>query len=126
MNRPFWLGVIGCVFGIILVSCAYIFIYIIQGMFGGPIDIFVLLYFIIPAIFSVLGLIASLLDTRKRLGGALMIVAAIGVSLSLFPYGLIPALFFVLGGILKLMERQKMITSVPQQASENIKRDKNN
>lgn len=134
-NRPFWLGVIGCIIGLFLVFCGVIlvlFVGVLSGISAGlggssanaSSNMMVPWIMItLTGIFSTLGLIASLIDTKNMLGSILMIFAAIGISLSFFPFGFIPALFFLLGGILKLLDRKKMISPIIQQtvANENLK-----
>jgi len=132
IGRPFWLGIIGGIFGIL----AGIGIALIAGILGdlsgtlhtvlvrvnevynstgssGFHSIVIVSY--IPELyasaagailFSVVGIIGGILEKSRILGGIIMIIGAIGVLFSVGILGILSFILFVVGGFLIFMERR--------------------
>ena len=132
MGRPFWLGIIGGIFGIL----AGIGIALIAGILGdlsGTLHTVLVrvneVYnstgssgfhtFVIVSnvpelyasaagaiLFSVVGIIGGILEKSRILGGVIMIIGAIGVLFSVGILGILPFILFVVGGFLIFIEKR--------------------
>jgi hypothetical protein len=91
MGNAFWLGIIGAIFGIMAV--------VLVVLFGGMGEAFDAILGSPPytnaagaaLIFSLVGIAGGVLENRKILGAALMIIGALGALISI---GLLSALSF--------------------------------
>lgn len=132
MGRPFWLGIIGGIFGIL----AGIGVALIAGLLG---DLSGMLHTVLVRVnevynstgssgfhtvvivsnvpelyasaagailFSIVGIIGGILEKRRILGGAFMIIGAIGVLFSVGILGILSFILFVVGGFLIFIERR--------------------
>ena len=130
MGRPFWLGIIGGIFGIL----AGIGIALIAGILG---DLSGTLHTVLVRVnevynstgssgfhtivivsnvpelyasaagailFSVVGIIGGILEKSRILGGVIMIIGAIGVLFSVGILGILSFILFVVGGFLIFIE----------------------
>ena len=132
MGRPFWLGIIGGIFGIL----AGIGIALIAGILG---DLSGTLHTVLVRVnevynstgssgfhtivivsnvpelyasaagailFSVVGIIGGILEKSRILGGVIMIIGAIGVLFSVGILGILSFILFVVGGFLIFIEKR--------------------
>ena len=132
MGRPFWLGIIGGIFGIL----AGIGVALIAGILGdlsGSLhtvlvrvnEVYnstgssgfhtIVIVSNVPELyasaagailFSVIGIIGGILEKSRILGGAFMIIGAIGVLFSVGILGILSFILFVVGGFLIFIERR--------------------
>jgi hypothetical protein len=58
-------------------------------------------------IFSIIGIAGGVLETRKILGAALMIIGALGVVISISAFGILTFILFLVGGVLILMQKKE-------------------
>jgi hypothetical protein len=64
-------------------------------------------------IFSVVGIVGGVLETRKILGAALMIIGAVGVVISISIFGVLTFILFLVGGIVILMQKKEQAEAPP-------------
>jgi len=132
MGRPFWLGIIGGIFGIL----AGIGVALIAGILGdlsGSLhtvlvrvnEVYnstgssgfhtIVIVSNVPELyasaagailFSIVGIIGGILEKSRILGGAFMIIGAIGVLFSVGILGILSFILFVVGGFLIFIERR--------------------
>jgi hypothetical protein len=132
MGRPFWLGIIGGIFGIL----AGIGVALIAGILGdlsGSLhtvlvrvnEVYnstgssgfhtIVIVSNVPELyasaagailFSIVGIIGGILEKSRILGGAFMIIGAIGVLFSVGILGILSFILFVVGGFLIFVERK--------------------
>jgi hypothetical protein len=97
LGASFWLGFVGGVFGILGGVIAFM-----AGSFspyvGGDTELYWLGAGAI--IFSILGIVGGVFDKKPKVGGTLMIVAAIGILVSISLFGVLSCMLFLVGGIL--------------------------
>lgn len=97
LGASFWLGFVGGVFGILGGIVAFA-----AGSFspyvGGDTELYWLGAGAI--IFSILGIVGGVFDKKPKVGGTLMIVAAIGILISISWFGILSCILFLVGGIL--------------------------
>ncbi|MGB8312770.1 MAG: DUF4064 domain-containing protein [Halobacteriota archaeon] len=132
MGRPFWLGIIGGIFGI-LAGIGVALIAGILGDFSGTLhtvlvrvnEVYnstgssgfhtIVIVSNVPELyasaagailFSVVGIIGGILEKSRILGGAFMIIGAIGVLFSVGILGILSFILFVVGGFLIFIERR--------------------
>jgi MFS family permease len=100
MGKAFWIGLIGGFLGFlggivaILVggiSASYEVSSQAGTLYGLGFAAFV---------FSIIGVIGGIFERKRLLGGVLMLVAAVGVLISISLFGVLPFLFFLVGAIL--------------------------
>ena len=70
-------------------------------------------------IFSIVGIAGGVLETRKILGAALMIIGAFGVVISISLFGVLTFILFLVGGILILTQKKEQAV-VPPVAGQNV------
>jgi len=132
MGRPFWLGIIGGIFGIL----AGIGVALIAGILGdlsGSLhtvlvrvnEVYnstgssgfhtIVIVSNVPELyasaagailFSIVGIIGGILEKNRILGGVFMIIGAIGVLFSVGILGILSFILFVVGGFLIFIERR--------------------
>lgn len=112
MGKAFWLGIIGGIFGIL----AAVLVVLIGGigeafnatgassLYANAAGAFV---------FSIVGIAGGVLEQRKTIGAALMIVGALGVVISISLFGVLTFILFLVGGILILMQKKEHATAAP-------------
>ena len=132
MGKPFWLGIIGGIFGI-LAGIGVALIAGILGDFSGTLhtvlvrvnEVYnstgssgfhtIVIVSNVPELyasaagailFSVVGIIGGILEKSRILGGAFMIIGAIGVLFSVGILGILSFILFVVGGFLIFIERR--------------------
>lgn len=132
MGRPFWLGIIGGIFGI-LAGIGVALIAGILGDFSGTLhtvlvrvnEVYnstgssgfhtIVIVSNVPELyasaagailFSLVGIIGGILEKSRILGAAFMIIGAIGVLFSVGILGILSFILFVVGGFLIFIERR--------------------
>jgi hypothetical protein len=99
MGKAFWLGIIGGIFGILGAILAYLIAFFgTSSLFTNAAG---------ALIFSVVGIAGGVLETRKILGAALMIIGAFGVVISISIFGVLTFILFLVGGIIILMQKKE-------------------
>ncbi|WP_019177735.1 DUF4064 domain-containing protein [Methanomassiliicoccus luminyensis] len=118
MNKPFWLGLIGAVFGI-LIGIMFIAIGYLSGAgffdpymeeIGMDLSEYAGLYYgygAVSMICSIVGVIGGTLTRQKPVGGVLMIASGIIMLLFTSIFGALTFIFFLIGGILMLNDYYK-------------------
>jgi hypothetical protein len=64
-------------------------------------------------IFSIVGIAGGVLEKRKILGAALMIIGALGVVISISLFGVLTFILFLVGGIIILMQKKEQAVAPP-------------
>jgi hypothetical protein len=64
-------------------------------------------------IFSIVGIAVGVLEKRKILGAALMIIGALGVVISISLFGVLTFILFLVGGIIILMQKKEQAVAPP-------------
>ncbi|HLR04137.1 MAG TPA: DUF4064 domain-containing protein [Virgibacillus sp.] len=108
MNRTaeFVLGLIGGIFGIIAAIMA-IFIGGIGEAFGAEGSGGVTVAGWLAVLLSVLGIIGStLVRSRAKVGGILMVIAAVGGFISIFMFYLLSGILLLIGGLMALFKQE--------------------
>jgi hypothetical protein len=132
MGRSFWLGIVGGIFGI-LAGIGVALIAGILGDFSGALHFVIVnisevynstgssgfhTVIIVPNIsalyvsaagaivFSLVGIVGGILEKSRILGGALMIIGALGVLFSVGILGILSFILFVVGGFLIFIEKR--------------------
>jgi len=97
IGASFWLGFVGGVFGILGGVFAFA-----AGSFSPYVGGDPELYWQGAAaiLFSILGIVGGVFDKKPKVGGTLMIVAAIGILISISFFGVLSCILFFVGGIL--------------------------
>jgi len=102
MAKSFWLGIIGGIFGIIGGILA-----IMIGGIGGAFDISgsftVFGLGLIAILISIIGMAAGALSDQK-IGGGILLSAAIGIFIAISLAGVLPAILFLIGGLIKYIQ----------------------
>jgi hypothetical protein len=105
MGKAFWIGIIGGIFGILGAILAYLIAsFGTSSLFTNAAG---------ALIFSVVGIIGGVLETRKMLGAALMIIGAFGVVISISIFGVLTFILFLVGGIVILMQKKEQPVAPP-------------
>jgi hypothetical protein len=117
MGKAFWLGIIGGIFGILGAVLA-ILIQSISESFNATSGTNLYYNAAAAIIFSIVGIAGGVLETRKILGAALMIIGALGVVISISAFGILTFVLFLVGGILILMQKKEQ-AAVPPVAGQN-------
>lgn len=112
MGKAFWLGIIGGIFGI-LGAIAAIMIQSLSEAFNATSGTNLYYNAAAAIIFSIVGIVGGVLETRKMLGAALMIIGALGVVISISAFGILTFVLFLVGGILILMQKKEQATAPP-------------
>lgn len=106
MSKAFWLGIIGGIFGIL----AAVLVVLIGGigeafnatgasaLYANAAGAFV---------FSIVGIAGSVLERRKLISAALMIVGGLGVLIAISLFGVLSFILFLVGAILILMRKKE-------------------
>lgn len=105
MGKAFWLGIIGGIFGIL----AAILVVLIGGIgeaFNATGASALYTNAAGAFVFSIVGIAGGVLEQRKIIGAALMIVGALGVIVSISLFGVLTFILFLVGGILILMQKR--------------------
>ncbi len=132
MGRSFWLGIIGGIFGI-LAGIGVALIAGVLGDFSGALHTVIVrvseaynstgssgfhTIVVVPnvsalyasaagaIVFSIVGIVGGILEKNRILGGALMIIGALGVLFSVGILGILSFILFVVGGFLIFIERR--------------------
>ncbi len=105
MHKSFWFGLIGGVFGV-LAALLLIFIGSYVEELGGSSE-GIYTFAAITVLFSVSGIVGGLLESKKMVGGALMIISGILVVACVGLLGLLTFLLFIIGGILLIVDARK-------------------
>jgi hypothetical protein len=132
MGRSFWLGIIGGIFGI-LAGIGVALIAGVLGDFSGALHTVIVrvsevynstgssgfhTVIVVPnvsalyasaagaIVFSIVGIVGGILEKSRILGGALMIIGALGVLFSVGILGILSFILFVVGGFLIFVERR--------------------
>ena len=99
MSKIFWIGIIGGITGIL----AGVFATLV-GSVGEAFNASSVSSLYMNAagaiVFSVVGIAGGALETKKILGGLLMIIGALGVLISVSLFGVLACVLFVIGAIL--------------------------
>ena len=107
MGKAFWLGIIGAIFGV-LGALAAVMIQIINESLANPVSGSSLYVNAAGAIiFSIVGIAGGVLEKRKIIGAALMIIGAFGVVISLSIFGALTFILFLVGGIIILTQKKE-------------------
>jgi hypothetical protein len=112
MGKAFWLGIIGGIFGILGAVLA-IMIQSLSETFNATSGTNLYYNAAAAIIFSIVGIAGGVLETRKILGAALMIIGALGVVISIGAFGILTFVLFLVGGILILMQKKEQATAPP-------------
>ena len=106
MSKAFWLGIIAGIFGIL----AALLVVLIGGigeafnatgasaLYANAAGAFV---------FSIVGIAGSVLERRKLISAALMIVGGLGVLIAISLFGVLSFILFLVGAILILMRKKE-------------------
>jgi hypothetical protein len=132
MGRSFWLGIIGGIFGI-LAGIGVALIAGVLGDFSGALHTVIVSvsevynstgssgFHTITAVpnvsalyvsaagaivFSIVGIVGGILEKSRILGGALMIIGALGVLFSVGILGILSFILLVIGGFLIFIQRR--------------------
>lgn len=132
MGRSFWLGIIGGIFGI-LAGIGVALIAGVLGDFSGALHTVIVrvsevynstgssgfhTLLVVPnvsalyasaagaIVFSIVGIVGGILEKSRILGGALMIIGALGVLFSVGILGILSFILFVVGGFLIFIEKR--------------------
>jgi len=99
MGKAFWIGLIGGFLGFLGaiiavlaggISAAYSTSSQSTTLYGLGLSAF---------IFSIVGVVGGVFERKRLIGGALMLIAAVGVLVSISLFGVLPFLFFLVGAI---------------------------
>ncbi|MFZ0926478.1 MAG: zinc ribbon domain-containing protein [Halobacteriota archaeon] len=99
MGKAFWIGLIGGFLGFVggiiavlvgSISATYSTSSQSTTLYGLGLAAF---------IFSIVGVTGGVFERRRLIGGTLMLIAAVGVLVSISLFGLLPFLFFLVGAI---------------------------
>jgi hypothetical protein len=112
MGKAFWLGIIGGIFGILGAVLA-IMIESLSEAFNATSATSLYYNAAGAIIFSIVGIAGGVLETRKILGAALMIIGALGVVISISAFGILTFVLFLVGGILILMKKKEQVAALP-------------
>lgn len=107
MGKAFWLGIIGGILGILIAMGAYLI------AFNGTESLYA--NAALAFIFSMVGIAGGILEKRRTLGAALMIIGAVGFLLSTSFYGILVFVLFLVGGIVILMQKREQATQTTYQ-----------
>ena len=111
MAKGFWLGIIGGIFGIL----AALLVVLIGGvgeafqatgassLYANAAGAF---------IFSIVGMVGGVLEKRKIIAAALMIIGAFGVLISISLFGVLTFILFLIGGIVILMRKKEVVAPI--------------
>lgn len=99
-KKPFWLGLIGVIFGFLFGLFAILFAGVASA-FGAEGADNIIGQGIVAILFSILGFVGSTINNRK-IGGILMIICGIIVLIAIGGFGVLPCILFVIGGIISL------------------------
>jgi hypothetical protein len=111
MAKGFWLGIIGGIFGIL----AALLVVLIGGvgeafqatgassLYANAAGAF---------IFSIVGMAGGVLEKRKIIAAALMIIGAFGVLISISLFGVLTFILFLIGGIVILMQKKEVVAPI--------------
>ncbi len=114
MANGFWLGIIGGIFGIL----AALLVVLIGGvgeafqatgassLYANAAGAF---------IFSIVGMAGGVLEKRKIIAAALMIIGAFGVLISISLFGVLTFILFLIGGIIILMQKKEVVAPIAGQ-----------
>jgi hypothetical protein len=114
MAKGFWLGIIGGIFGIL----AALLVVLIGGvgeafqatgassLYANAAGAF---------IFSIVGMAGGVLEKRKIIAAALMIIGAFGVLISISLFGVFTFILFLIGGIIILMQKKEVVAPIAGQ-----------
>lgn len=99
-TRPFWLGLVGGIFGIGAALFAILF-----GTFGVAFDPYsgfetIIGLGFLALVFSMTGIIGGIIKNNAT-GGVLMVLSGIMILFSVSLFGVPTLIFFLIGGILK-------------------------
>jgi hypothetical protein len=98
LGASFWLGFVGGVFGILGGVFAWMMGSVSEAFNGSSGDLYALGFGAI--IFAILGIVGGVFEKKPKIGGSLMIVAAIGILISISLLGVLSCILFFVGGIL--------------------------
>jgi hypothetical protein len=113
MGKAFWLGIIGAIFGVLGAVFA-VMIQILNEALANPASGSSLYINAAGAIiFSIVGVAGGVLEKRKILGAALMIIGALGVVISISLFGVLTFILFLVGGILILAQKKETAAAPP-------------
>jgi len=113
LGKAFWLGIIGAIFGILGALFA-VLIQLLNESLANPVSSSSLYLNAAGAIiFSVVGIAGGVLEKRKIIGAALMIIGALGVVISLSIFGVLTFILFLVGGILILAQKKEQAVMPP-------------
>lgn len=112
MGKAFWIGIIGGIFGIL----AAVLVVLIGGIgqaFNATGASSLYTNAAGAFIFSLVGIAGGVLEKRKILGAALMIIGALGVVISISIFGVLTFVLFLVGGILILAQKKEQVVAPP-------------
>jgi uncharacterized membrane protein len=117
MGKAFWIGIIGGIFGILAAILV-----VLMGSIGQAFNATGASSLYTNAagafIFSIVGMAGGVLEKRKIIGAALMIIGAFGVLISISLFGVLTFILFLIGGIVVLMQKKEQVV-VPPVAGQN-------
>jgi zinc-ribbon domain len=98
LGPSFWLGLVGGFFGILGGIVAFAVGSLSYSYSTGDSQ----LYWLGGGafLFSVMAIVGGVYDKRPKVGGTLMIVAAVGILISISWFGILSCILFLVGGIL--------------------------
>lgn len=104
MDKDFWLGLIGGVFGILGAIAAFVIGATGEALTGSSEGLYA--QGGVALIFSIVGIVApAILDTKKWTG-VLMIVSGIIVLIAIGLFGVLTVILFIIGGAVALKNRE--------------------
>jgi len=98
LGASFWLGFVGGIFGILGGVLAFLAGSLYSSYYTSDSGLYWLGAGAI--IFSILGIVGGAFERRKKVGGTLMIISAIGILISISLFGVLSCILFLVGGIL--------------------------
>jgi len=119
MGKAFWLGIIGGIFGI-LGAVVTIMIQSLSDTFNATSGASLYYNAAGALIFSIVGIAGGVLETRKILGAALMIIGAFGVLVSISLFGVLTFILFLVGGVIIFIQKKEQPAVAPPMMRQNV------
>ncbi len=111
MNKAFWLGLVGGIFGIL----AALFVGFVGsvGVALGSGDGGLYGLAGLGFLFSIMGIVGGMIESNKLVGGATMVIAALGILVSIGFFGVLSFILFLIGGGILLLDARKVRSPFP-------------
>jgi MFS family permease len=118
MGKAFWIGLVGGFLGFIgaiitILAGSISEAYYVNSQAGTLYGLAVAAF-----VFSIIGIVGGIFERKRLIGGILMLVAAVGVLISISLFGVLPFLFFLVGAILIFAQKSEheVVTHQPSVA----------